>query len=69
MASSIQGSDDGQGLHVGVPVRLFWASFAVALTASFSYDVAADGSRFLVNVQSEQQSPPLQMILDPAPGG
>jgi Tol biopolymer transport system component len=66
MSVPIQFAADSQGLEPGIPTSLFATRVGGALQ-SFprnEYLVSPDGQRFLMNTASEQNSPPITVILN-----
>ena len=63
MAVSIEVT--GAGIETGTPRRLFAASMPRASgDTPFSYDVTADGQRFLIQQPTAVQSSPLTVVLN-----
>ncbi len=52
-------AETGETIHVGTPERLFQANVSAV---GVSFDVTADGKKFLVNISPEQEQTPLVLV-------
>jgi hypothetical protein len=68
MAAPVRGDPAGAGLEVGAPMALFQTRLTLqgvgAPDPRQTYDVTADGQRFLLNLAAEESGSPITVILN-----